>query len=64
MICKNCSSLAVKYSPKKCLFCSIDIVIDLCKICEACSSKNNKCTICLKNLNIKKEFKKCTSCGR
>lgn len=64
MICNTCAKLAVIYSPKKCLFCTAEIVINLFKICEACSSKHNKCSICLKNLNIKKDFKKCKTCGR
>lgn len=64
MICAPCSKLAVFYLNKKCFICNSQIVINLCKICEVCSSKENKCAICMKIFAKQKSIKNCDSCGK
>jgi len=64
MICSNCSKLSLLHSIKNCISCNSSIHINLCKLCESCSARQDKCAICLKNLNIKKDYKKCSSCGK
>lgn len=68
MLCPNCSKLAILYTNKRCLHCQSIVLQNISVICESCSTKNKKCSACLKNINNSQNTKHyyggCGSCRR
>lgn len=70
MICLNCKKLAITPANKYCLSCSGSLSYKQYIICDACSTNQKKCCICLKNLSIinidvtKIDGGRCNRCGK
>lgn len=64
MICQSCINLLFKEKQKTCIKCSKQINIEILKLCDTCSNKENLCAVCLKKILPKNNFRSCKSCGK
>ena len=66
-MCVTCSKLAFQVTNKKCIQCQSAVLNTISILCDLCSGKNKKCSVCLKkvdNSGITKYFKGCRICGK
>ncbi len=50
MLCSNCAKLATAYTNKACVRCQGAVYTNISVLCDKCSTSNNQCQACLKNI--------------
>jgi len=63
MLCPGCSKLALLNTNRTCISCHGAVYLNLCVLCESCSSTQRKCSICLKKIVSAAERNKGRGCG-